>query len=247
MTRVGLLHTVPALVDAFEQDVTAAIPGVETVHLVDAALLADAVALGVDDGLRARVATAVHALVAQGVDAVLATCSSIGEAVEQAGATASVPVLRVDAPMAAEAVRSAGATGAAGHVAVLATLSATLGPTGRLIERAVRDGGPDAAHVTVTSAVVDGAAAARAAGEPERSTAMIRAAVLDATRVADVVVLAQASMAAAVPDGLDVPVLTSPAGGVAALAAVVAPAGVAASSAADAPGGMGTLPGTLRA
>lgn len=235
MTRVGLLHTVPALVDGFERDVTAAVPGVETVHLVDGALLADAVAHGVDDGLWTRVAAAVHALVAQRVDAVLATCSSIGEAVEDAATASTVPVLRVDAPMAEEAVRLARGPGATGRVVVLATLTATLGPTGRLVERAAEGDGPGAAAVLVTSSVVEGAAAARAAGAHERSTALVRAAVLDAVRDADVVVLAQASMASAVPDGLAVHVLTSPAGGVAALAAAVTP------------GGVGTLPGTIRA
>lgn len=235
MIRVGLLHTVPALVEPFDHDVRAAAPGVQTVHLVDATLLADAVANGVDQDLRDRVGRAVDALVATGVDAVLATCSSIGEAVDAAAARVRVPVLRVDESMAHRAVELARTEGASGRIVVLATLAATLGPTGRLVERAIRAGadradGSDGAPVSVEAVVVAGAADARAAGDASRSDALVGEAVRDAAGRADVVVLAQASMAAGVPDDVTVPVLTSPAGGVAALAEAVRPSAPGAAS-----------------
>jgi Asp/Glu/hydantoin racemase len=213
MTRVGLLHTVPALAEAFERDVVAAVPGAQVVHVVDSALLADAVRSGVDDALTDRVAARIQALAATGADAVLVTCSSIGDAAERAAVRIGVPVLRVDAPMARRAVAIAVADGAAGRIAVLATLAATLGPTGRLVERAAVDH-----RVVVTATVVDGAVAARDAGDPDRFVALVGAAVRAAAEDADVVVLAQASMAGAVPADVAVPVLTSPASGVAALA-----------------------------
>jgi hypothetical protein len=122
-----------------------------------------------------------------------------------------VPVLRVDAPMAAEAVGLAVA--GAGRVAVLATLASTLGPTGRLVERAAAG-----APVQVVATVVPGAADRADAGDRTGADALVAAAVAEAAQDADVVVLAQASMAgAAAAAGVAVPVLTSPAGGVRAL------------------------------
>jgi prephenate dehydrogenase len=98
---------------------------------------------------------------------------------------------------------------------VLATLASTLGPTGRLVERAARAAG---AAVQVDARVVDGAAAARDAGDGDRADDLVARAVAGAAAGADAVVLAQASMAgAAARADVAVPVLTSPAGGVAAL------------------------------
>jgi hypothetical protein len=126
--------------------------------------------------------------------------------------------------MAAQAVELAVGSGRSaarpGRIAVLATLAATLGPTGRLIERAAA---ASSADVKVDARVVDGAVAARDAGDRATHDRLIREAVEAAD--ADVVVLAQASMAAAAVDARGaVPVLTSPEGGVAALADALAAA-----------------------
>lgn len=247
--RLGLLHTVPALADDFHTRVGAAAAAVgdgdapQLVHVVDPSLLATAIADGVTTKVAQRVERHIRDLVADGAEAVLVTCSSIGEAVEAAAATVAVPVLRVDAPMAAEAVRLARAAGSAagrsGRVAVLATLQATLGPTGRLLEReasaagaegtgaeSTGAGGTDAmgtgatGSVQVTATVVEGAIEARDAGDRAEHDRLVRAAAERAIAEADVVVLAQASMAAATA-GLEsgIPVLTSPQGGVDALLA----------------------------
>lgn len=217
---VGLLHTVPALAQRFDADVDAAVPLLRRVHVVDAWLLATAVAEGVTPQVEAAVAAHVRHLADAGASAVLVTCSSIGEAAESAAAAVDVPVLRVDVPMAREAVGLASAPGARGRVVVLATLASTLGPTGRLVERAAADAG---AGLAVAARVVEGAAAARDAGDGERADRLVAAAVGDAAREADVVVLAQASMAgAAALAEPAVPVLTSPAGGVAALVRALA-------------------------
>ena len=212
--RVGLLHTTPAHAGTFHDLVTAGHPAVDVVHVVDPGLLSTAIREGVTDEVYQRVAGHVGHLIADGATAVRVTCSSIGEAAEAAAAIAGVPVLPVDAPMAAEAVAGAGD---GGRIAVLATLRSTLAPTGRLIQREVDAA---SAEATVTSQVVDGAADARAAGDSERHDELIREAVR--TSGADVIVLAQASMAEAVADlDVGVPIVTSPAGGVAALLAAV--------------------------
>ncbi|MFD1719208.1 aspartate/glutamate racemase family protein [Georgenia deserti] len=215
MTTVGFIHTVADLAGRFEQLVAPA--AVRTVHAADPSLLRRAIDVGVDEDLHRRVASHAAHLAACGADAVLVTCSSIGETVTTAAEAAGVPVLRVDAAMAREAVTRARTAG--GRIAVLATVSSTLGPTGRLVQaEADRAGG----GIIVTPEVVAGAADARSAGDHDDHDRRVRDAVARVAGSADVVVLAQASMAAAL-EGAEppVPVLTSPVSGVADLLAVV--------------------------
>lgn len=215
--RLGVLHTVPALAGSFGDLLAARAPDADLLHLVDSSLLDTAVAEGVTDEVTRRVAAHVRHLVASGADAVLVTCSSIGEAAEAAGAGSSVPVLRVDAAMVQAAAAAATAEGASGRIAVLATLEATLGPTGRLVARALGGAGTP---VDVRTEVVAGAADARASGDQAGHDRLVTEAVRRVAATADVVVLAQASMATAAADaGVAVPVLTSPASGSDALVA----------------------------
>lgn len=219
MTRVGLLHTVPALADTFSAALAEASPGIDVVDIVDPTLLSTAVRDGVTPELTAAVVARVQELAAQDVDAVLVTCSSIAEAAETA--SVPVPVLRVDAPMAEEAVkiarRVAREEARTGRIEVLATLEATIGPTGRLLESAATG-----ADVEVDVTVIDGAADARARGDQAEHDRLVTDAVLEFAGRADVIVLAQASMAAALGDThVPVPVLSSPEGGVRLLVAAV--------------------------
>ncbi|MFC7549311.1 aspartate/glutamate racemase family protein [Plantactinospora sp. GCM10030261] len=212
---VGLLHTVPALATTFDDLIRATAPELRRIHLADAWLLDTARRTGVTDAVRATVLDHIRHLETLGAAAVLVTCSSIGEAAEAAGAAVRVPVIRVDAAMADEATAIASGPEARGRIAVLATLSSTLGPTGRLVERAT---GAASRPVAVTADVVTSAAEAHDAGDRDRVDSLVAAAVSRAAAEADVVVLAQASMArAAKLAEVPVPVLSSPAGGVAAL------------------------------
>lgn len=209
--RLGFLHTVPALAARFDADLRAAEPAATAVHVVDGELLATAIRSGVDDAVDAAVARHVSALAAEGVGAILVTCSSIGESAELAAGAVGVPVVRVDAAMADEAVRAAGG---GGRIVVLATNTATLGPTGRLLERsAIALDRPPA----VTTRVLTEAGAARGSGDDARADSLIADAVRAAAEEAEVVVLAQASMApAAALARVDIPVLSSPESGLAA-------------------------------
>jgi hypothetical protein len=213
MTVVGLLHTVPSLAVTFDDLVRDAAPDLRRIHVADAWLLDTARRDGVTPAVRETVAVHVRHLVSLDARAVLVTCSSIGEAAEAAASTVDIPVVRVDAPMAEEAAVIAAAPGSRGRITVLATLPSTLGPTGRLVERAV-GGRP----IEVTASVVDGAAEAGDRGDRDRVDELVAAALVGAAADADVVVLAQASMArAAARVDVAVPVLSSPAGGVEAL------------------------------
>lgn len=222
-TRAALLHTVPALEGIFDKLLLDERADLELTHVADPALLAAAIEHGMTDELRERVALHVERLAASGATAILVTCSSIGEAVEAAATHVTVPVLRVDAPMAREAAAIAAAAAERherqGRISVLATLHATLEPTGNLVRSAVN---AVSADIQVNATVVAGAAVARAAGDNAEHDRLVAAAIRAVAATADVVVLAQASMAQAIVGvDLGIPVLSSPASGAASLVAAL--------------------------
>ncbi|MEU6323177.1 aspartate/glutamate racemase family protein [Streptomyces sp. NPDC047009] len=215
--RVCVLHTVTALPAVFSALLQQEAPGVDAYHVVDESLLADTVAHGMLPRTVRRVASYAALAEEAGASAVLVTCSSIGGAAELARPHVAIPVLRVDEPMARQAVR----TGR--RIGVLATLSSTLGPTEDLIRRTAADEGAD---VEIATSLCPGAHAARTAGDTAEHDRLIAAEAERLAACADILVLAQASMAQAVgklPAGhLTVPVLTSPQSGAAQLATLPA-------------------------
>ena len=203
---LALLHTTAVTVPALGALAREELPGVRAVNLLDDSLLPDVIAAGeVTAAVRGRLTAYVAQAAALGASAVMSCCSSIGEAMEEIGRAAPLPVWRIDEAMAEEAAR------AGRRIGVLATVSTTLGPTARLVERAcARTGGAE-----VDARVVDGAFAALGAGDGERHDQLVRAALEAMLHRSDVVVLAQASMAriAGALPVQPVPILTSPQSG----------------------------------
>jgi len=204
--RLGLLHTSATLVPIFEQLTKAKLPDVAVFNLVDDSLIKDVIAHG---QLRPQTARRVTQLVAAaedaGADYVLVTCSSIGAAVETAATLASVPVLRVDQPMAERAVHSAK------RIGVIATLPTTLEPTADLVRRRAAAAGRD---IELTALLCEGAFDALMSGDAARHDAAVAAALRELSTEVDTIVLAQASMARVV-DTLPesdrrIPILASP-------------------------------------
>ncbi|MDK9498763.1 arylsulfatase [Streptomyces katrae] len=196
MTLV-LLHTAAAHVPVFDALGEQEHPGAVLRHLVRPGLLERARAAG-PEAVRAEVRE-----VLAGVGGpVLVTCSTIGGVAESLAAELGHPVLRVDRAMAARAVE----TGP--RIVVLAALESTLGPS---VELLGEEGAGD-----VRSLVVPGAWELFEAGD-EGGYLRAVAAAADGVTGADVIVLAQASMAGAVPlVRTRIPVLASPALGLAA-------------------------------
>ncbi|MGW2813221.1 aspartate/glutamate racemase family protein [Streptomyces sp. NPDC001415] len=206
---LALLHTSPVHVPVFEALRDEDAPDLELRHLVHEQLLGRAGELGLE-AVVGEVRAALAEAVAQGADAVLCTCSTIGGIAEAASASLGVPVLRVDRPMAADAV-------ARGHrIAVVATVASTLEPTAELIREEAGD-----RPLTLRKILAEDAWQHFRSGDADAYFAEI-AATVDALTDVDVVVLAQASMApAAARTTIDVPVLSSPRPGLRAAAAVV--------------------------
>ncbi|MFJ3202355.1 aspartate/glutamate racemase family protein [Streptomyces sp. NPDC086989] len=208
VTGLTLLHTSPVHVPVFDALRDREHPGAVLRHLVAPELLDRARTQG-----PASAAPAVRALLDGSGAPVLVTCSTIGAVAESLAPGLGVPVLRVDRPMAAEAVR----TGP--RIAVLATVESTLHPTLALLaEEAGRAGRP----VSVSADVVPDAWSRFEAGDTAGYLRLVAEAA-DAVTDADAIVLAQASMAdATLLTTTATPVLSSPAPGLrAALRAVV--------------------------
>jgi Asp/Glu/hydantoin racemase len=196
MARVGLVHTVPALGAVFHDlvlDAAATVDApVEPIHVTDPWLLQTAISAGVTPDVVNRLDAHVMHLRGQGVEAVLVTCSSLGEATEVIPASGSgLPVVRIDQAMADRAVELAGA---GGKIAVLTTVESTVGPTVRLLRRSAEQAG---AEVRIETETLAAAGEARAAGDNGRHDHIVVQAVQRwaVPERADVVVLAQASMA----------------------------------------------------
>ncbi|MER6487675.1 MULTISPECIES: aspartate/glutamate racemase family protein [Streptomyces] len=209
MTVPGLtlLHTSPVHVPVFDGLRDRHHPGAVLRHLVAPELLDRARA----DGPRSVAPALRELLAAAGPGPVLVTCSTIGATAEALAPALGAPVLRVDRPMAAAAVR----TGP--RIAVLAALASTLTPTAELL--AEEAGGRP---LSVVPHLVPGAWESFGAGDTARYLSQVAEAA-DAVTGADVIVLAQASMAGAADLATTAtPVLSSPAPGLAAALALTA-------------------------
>lgn len=179
-------------------------PQAQVRHIVDDTLLPEVLAnRGVTPRVRSRMCEYYRAAELAGADLIFNQCSSVGEVADLASKLVTVPVIKVDTRMAETACR----TGR--RVGVVATLETTLGPTCRLIESTAARLGT---NIEITRCLVEGAFDKLIAGDRAQHNQMVLTAIRDLSRRVDVIVCAQGSMMAIVPDlgPTPVPVLTSP-------------------------------------
>lgn len=199
--RIAFVHTGAVVIPPVTDLAREHLAGTTTVNYLD-----DKIVVDLGDPERAasvpeRLTDLVSAAKSAGADVVMLTCSSISHLAAPVGEAVGIPVLRIDEAMADAAVQ------AGDRIAVLATLPTTLTPTlGLLRERADLAGrSPEFA-----SEVIEGAFAAVSGGDRAEHDRLVAAAIERVAVDADVVVLAQASMASAAEAAhVDVPVLTS--------------------------------------
>lgn len=208
--KLALLHTSAVLTPTFASLCARWLPEVTIFHAVDESLIKNTIQAGrLEKTTVRRLATLVGSLFEGGAQAVLVTCSSVGPAVDIARQLYDLPVLRVDAPMARTAVQQGR------RIGVLATLRTTLEPTSALVRREALEAGR---QVEVVECLCEGAFDAVLAGDTATHDRLVGEALTTRMRQADVIVLAQASMArvvAALPAGaVQAPVLSSPESGV---------------------------------
>jgi Asp/Glu/hydantoin racemase len=203
-TKLALIHTSPSLTPMFQALCDRCLPGVEATHMVDESLIRNTIDAGcLQEPIVKQVIALVDSARLAGADAVLVTCSSIGEAATIAAELFDFPVLRVDDAMAEKAVCMGT------RIGVLATLRTTLAPTAELVRKKA-----NGSAITIVDVLCEGAFDAVMAGDGGTHDAIVSAALLKLMGEVDVVVLAQASMARVLgtmdPASLIVPVLSSP-------------------------------------
>lgn len=211
MATLGFVHTVHRIIPDLATLGRELFPDLQQLHYLDESVLGDAIRQeGLTPGIVRRVCTLIQ-LAAECSDLVLVTCSSIGPCVDLARQLVTVPVLRLDRPMAEAAVRQGRTIG------VLATLASTLRPTVELVQQCALEADR---QVTIRPRLVEGAFAAATRGDQETHDHLVaealQALVLGPEAV-EVVVLAQASMARVaqqMPVASPVPILSSPRSGV---------------------------------
>jgi Asp/Glu/hydantoin racemase len=203
---LALIHTSATLVPVFQQLCKSKLPNVDTFNIVDDSLVR---AIGAKGSLTADIARRVEAYItsaeAGGADFILVTCSSIGPAVEASAPFSAVPVLRVDLPMADQAVQMGR------RIGVIATLPTTLNPTADLVRRRAAAANR---QIELTARLCEGAFEALMAGDGAKHDTLVAAALRELSTQVDVILLAQASMARVVdslsPADRRVPILASP-------------------------------------
>lgn len=203
---LAMIHTSPTLTPLFGALAAELMPETTVFHMVDESLIKDTIREG---RLRRvtirRLLKLIESAEMSGADAVMVTCSSIGEGVVLGQKLFDIPVIRVDEAMAQAAVRMGRKIG------VMATLRTTLEPTIALLREKAREAGKE---IEIVKSLCDGAFEAVLAGDVTTHDRILSEALTKDMKGVDVVILAQASMARVVksmPHGaLTMPVLSSP-------------------------------------
>jgi Asp/Glu/hydantoin racemase len=212
MSIVAAVYTASAIVQPISEIFERKFPSHRLINIVDDGLIQDIIAGGgVSVATARRLLHCYMAGVDSGADVILNTCSSVGEVVAHAQSFVPIPIVRIDRPMVEAAVE----TGSS--IAVLATLPTTLGPTVGLVKDVAREVGKE---IGIVEGLADGAFQALISGDPKTHDKLIIQVARNAANDADVIVLAQGSMARmrdALADATGIQVYASPDSGIAAL------------------------------
>ncbi|WP_246649979.1 aspartate/glutamate racemase family protein [Rhizobium laguerreae] len=209
MPMLALIHTVATLPAVFQPLVRQALPGWSSFNILDESLLQHTIRDGaLSNRTKQRLAQYVFSAADAGADAIVVTCSTLGNAVDSIASITSVPLFRIDQGMANEAVRKAQ------RIGVLATLPSTLEPTGTMIRNAARTADR---NCIIVEKLCDGAFGRLTAGDPAAHDAMVVDGFTMLALQTELIILAQASMVRALKalDHTQVPYLTSPEPGIA--------------------------------
>ena len=206
MKTIAAVYTAQSLIDPTRALFAELMPGHRLVNIFDDSLISDVIRAGysVTTDVRRRLSSYYRACEDMGADVILNTCSSMGDVVDQIAPFSRVPILKIDEPM----VRKAVETGAS--IAVMMTNPTTIVPTLRLVRSVAGQLGKP---VNIVEGLANGAFEALVEGRPEVHDELLFKAAIAAASEADVVVLAQGSMARmqdAIEQATGLPVFSSP-------------------------------------
>ena len=205
MTKtLTLLHTSPAHINTFDILLQEIAPNIPVQQIVDETLLQAAREAGeITPTLANRIQQTISDAAGSNGSVVLCTCSTIGGWAEQATETTNKVVIRVDRPMAERAI----ALGR--RIIVAATLESTIIPTRELLLSVAQEAGKP---IEIIELFCETAWSKFEAGDQQGYIHDIAQALHGRASAGDVIVLAQASMAAAAELCVDltIPILSSP-------------------------------------
>lgn len=205
MDTVVAVYTGQGLAELLKKQFSELLPDVRLVNIMDDSLIAEVVREGeVTTGVKRRLMQYYQNGVDLGASIILNTCSSVGEVASDARPFLNIPLVKIDESMAVEAVESYSSIG------VLATLPTTLQPTMRLLQQQAERRGKS---VRLIDALAAGAYDALVSGRPDEHDRILMETAIRAAEQADVLVLAQGSMArmeAQIAERTHKPVLSSP-------------------------------------
>ncbi|MBM7844666.1 hypothetical protein [Herpetosiphon giganteus] len=197
ISTLGFIHTAAVHVATFDQLIVEIAPSCAVEHVVVPALLEQARHEGLTPDIEHQLRQIIDQLQAQGMQQILCTCSTLGGLAE----TLSPKVVRVDRAMAQQAI------GLGSRIAVVAALQSTLEPTTQLLHSIAKQ---QAKPIQIETYLCGDAWQAFLANDQASYLQQI-AMQLAQIQAADVIVLAQASMAAAIKlCQQKIPVLSSP-------------------------------------
>ena len=202
--RIAFVHTVGFLVDIFRERAAAELPGTDCFHILNESLLQDLLRGAPKPLVYRRVVGQIVLAAEAGAELIAVTCSSTSPAVDTARALVSQPVLKIDDPMMEEAAR----TGT--RIGLLCTTTSTAEPSTALLNAHAAAQGR---NVAITPRIEADAYTALMQGDRPRHDAIVRAAARSLAAGADVLVLAQASLAGlrdVIAAEVACPVLASP-------------------------------------
>ena len=203
--KIGFVHTGVPIGMLLKKMMSQSMPDIPSFHIVDDSLIQDLLQTGeFTPSILKRLCAQISMAKEAGADIIMVTCSSIAPGVDFARKLVDVPVMKIDEPMAEEAVAAADTVG------VLATAKTTLVPSVQLIKQvADKKGKP----VKVKSKLISEAFDFFLQGDMENHDRLVKEAGVELAQQTDVLVLAQASMshlATEIEKASGTPTLTSP-------------------------------------
>lgn len=202
--RVAFVHTVGFLADEFRNLMRAQLPEVDAFHILNESLLQDLLRGDAPAQVHRRVAEQLMLAADAGAGLMVMTCSSTSPGVDVARQMTDLPILKIDDPMAAQAVRSGQ------RIGLMCTATSTVAPsTGLLKFHAAQQ----KREIQVRPEVNAAAYQALLSGDRVTHDLLVRDSAARLASEVDVLVLAQASLAhlaGPLAEVLPCPVLASP-------------------------------------
>ena len=203
--KIGFVHTGVPIGMMLKKMMSESMPDIPNFHIVDDSLIQDLLqAEEFTPSILKRLSAQISMAKEAGADIIMVTCSSIAPGVDFAKKLVDIPVMKIDEPMAEQAVESANTVG------VLATAKTTLVPSVDLINQVAEKKGKP---VKVKSKLISEAFDFFLQGDMENHDRLVRRAGIELAQQSDVLVLAQASMSHLsdeIEKASGTPTLTSP-------------------------------------